>query len=202
MTLSNWLKTYVYTPLVKALMSQFPSPHIEPLIGVAGFFVTFFLVGAWHGQTSEFLFFGVLQGGGVSLNKLYQIGMAKALGRKQHRALDANGIYRAFSRGLTFTYFTFTLIWFWSRWEQVRHLAAGLTLGQHLIVWLVIWFGSTTVLALWEQIRAFALSLQLNGVPVLLAPPVRAAWAAYLAVLTWIAVSIVTVSTTVMYQIF
>ena len=36
------------------------------IIAVVAFFVTFFLVGLWHGQTSEFLFFGFLQGGGVS----------------------------------------------------------------------------------------------------------------------------------------
>ena len=80
MTLSSWMKTYVYTPLLKAMMERFQSPAIEPFLGVFAFFVTFFLVGAWHGQTSEFLFFGVLLGLGISLNKLYQILLAKRSG--------------------------------------------------------------------------------------------------------------------------
>ncbi len=62
-TLSTWLKTYVYNPLLVALMRRFTSPSIEPVLGVFSFFVTFFLVGLWHGRTSEFITFGILQGG-------------------------------------------------------------------------------------------------------------------------------------------
>lgn len=202
MTLSNWLKTYVYLPLVKALMNRFSSPQIEPFLGVAGFFVTFFLVGVWHGQTSEFLCFGLLQGGGVSLNKLYQIALGKALGRKRQKSLDTNFLYCALSRGLTFTYFTFTLIWFWSTWHQIHALASALTLGQEILVWAAIWFGSAVSLASWETVRKYALQLKWDGTSVLLSAPVRAAWAVYVTFLTLIALSIVPVSTQVLYQIF
>ena len=41
MTLSNWLKTYVYSPLLLALMHRYPSPRVGPLLGVAVYFVTF-----------------------------------------------------------------------------------------------------------------------------------------------------------------
>ena len=54
-TLSNWLKTYVYTPLLMSSMRRFPAPSLEPYLGAFAYFVTFFLVGAWHGQTSMFL---------------------------------------------------------------------------------------------------------------------------------------------------
>ena len=50
-TLSSWLKTYVYNSLLLGLMRQFPSPAIESFIGVFSFFVTFFLVGIWHVRT-------------------------------------------------------------------------------------------------------------------------------------------------------
>ena len=59
--------------------------------------MTFFLVGFWHGQTSEFLFFGLLQGGSVALNKLYQVVLARKMGRggyaKLSKNLDLRGIY-------------------------------------------------------------------------------------------------------------
>jgi len=201
-TLSNWLKAYVYTPLVRTLISKFPSPQIEPFIGVLGFFVTFFLVGAWHGPTSEFLFYGLLVGGGVALNKLFQVTLSKILGRKRYKALDQNAVYIAFSRGLTFTYFTFTLIWFWSRWADIHKLAAALKLGQEITVWLVIWICSTALLAAWEKLSQSALELQWGGAPVLLSPPVRIAWACYLILMTHLSLSIVNVSTPVLYQIF
>ena len=60
------------------------------------FFVTFFLVGLWHGQTSEFLFFGFLQGGGVAANKLYQVVDAEnGWAASAYRALTANPLYSA-----------------------------------------------------------------------------------------------------------
>jgi alginate O-acetyltransferase complex protein AlgI len=48
-TLSAWLKAYVYTPLLTGLMRRFDSPRYAPYFGVFAFFVTFFLVGrvAW-----------------------------------------------------------------------------------------------------------------------------------------------------------
>ncbi len=79
-TLSTWLKTYVYNPLLIATMRRWPSPAAEPFLGVFAFFVTFFLIGVWHGQTSVFIFFGVLQGLGVSITKIYQVMMAKWIG--------------------------------------------------------------------------------------------------------------------------
>ena len=80
-TLSRWLKTYVYNPLLTMLMRRISSSSMEPFLGVICFFVTFFLIGVWHGRTSEFILFGALQGGGISINKLWQLGLARGLGR-------------------------------------------------------------------------------------------------------------------------
>src|SRR5258708_37770208 len=96
------------------LLRRCPSRWFESYLGVLAYFVTFFLVGAWHGQTSMFLFFGVLQGGGVAANKLYQVTMTSGLSRKGYRALAANPTYAAWARGLPFTRFALTMVWFWS----------------------------------------------------------------------------------------
>jgi len=157
-TLSSWLKTYVYNPLLLTLMRRSPSPKIEPYLAVFAFFATFFLVGAWHGQTSEFLFFGVLQGGGVAVNKLYQIGMTRWLGRKGYRAATASGLYRAASRGLTFTWFAFTLLWFWSDWKAIGSLFAGLGAGGSTLalafIWIAAAFSLSAVKGLYEAASA------------------------------------------------
>jgi len=68
-----------------------------------GYFVTFFLIGLWHGQTSEFAVSGVLLGLGVSVNKLYQVEMAMRMGSRRYRALASHSLYRALSRELTFS---------------------------------------------------------------------------------------------------
>jgi D-alanyl-lipoteichoic acid acyltransferase DltB (MBOAT superfamily) len=159
MTLSNWLKTYIYGPLMMTLMARISHPKAAPYIGIFAFFVTFFLVGLWHGQTSEFLFFGFLQGGGVAANKLYQVLMGQWIGRAGFRAVCANPIYAACARGLTYTWFAFTLFWFWSDWAQIGHFLTEIGGAATAIVWMSIFAIATAALAAVEQIRALIMRL-------------------------------------------
>jgi D-alanyl-lipoteichoic acid acyltransferase DltB (MBOAT superfamily) len=166
-TLSMWLKTYVYNPLLLALMRNISSRALEPFLGVVSFFVTFFLVGVWHGRTSEFVLFGVLQGGGVAINKLWQLGLARALGRKGYKELARNPIYIAFGRGLTYSWFAFTLFWFWGNWSQIDRAFHVIGVAQWLAVWLAIWLCATVVLAAWEMLRSALLSIETTEGPVI-----------------------------------
>jgi alginate O-acetyltransferase complex protein AlgI len=179
-TLSTWLKTYVYNPLLMALMRRISSIRLEPFLGVFCFFVTFFLVGIWHGRTSEFVLFGALQGGGISINKLWQLGLARGLGRKGYKALAKNPIYVAFGRGLTFSWFAFSLFWFWANWKQIDKVFTAIGVADWLLVWLAIWLCATVVLALWEVLRAALLSIKTAEGPVLLSRYARVVYASAL----------------------
>jgi D-alanyl-lipoteichoic acid acyltransferase DltB (MBOAT superfamily) len=165
-TLSTWLKTYVYNPLLVSLMRRFTSQAIEPLLGVFSFFVTFFLVGLWHGRTSEFITFGALQGGGVAINKIWQLSLTRALGRKGYKALAGNPVYIAAGRGLTFSWFAFTLFWFWAGWAQIKTVAGSLSPAQWIGVWAAVFLSATVVLAIWENARALLLSIRTSEGPV------------------------------------
>jgi len=125
-SLSQWLRSYVFNPLLMTWMRRYRSARTKQYPSVVAFFVTFFLVGAWHGPTSEFLFFGVLQGGGVAGNRLYQVAMTRRLTPAGYGMLCDNLPYRALARGLTFTWFAFTLLWFWATWAQIGALASSL----------------------------------------------------------------------------
>jgi alginate O-acetyltransferase complex protein AlgI len=183
-TLSSWLKTYVYNPLLMSLMKRFPARKIEPYLGVFAFFVTFFLVGAWHGQTSMFLFFGLLQGGGVSVNKLYQILMTKRLGKKRFIALGNNPFYAACMRGLTFTFFAFSLFWFWSTWTQMDSIVVALGWSTVALVWLLVFAAATIVLTLLQWARTGAMALGSRSVRWCCPAIHRTAWGTALAVIT------------------
>lgn len=152
-TLSTWLKTYVYNSLLITLARRTSSITGQQYLGVLCFFVTFFLVGLWHGRTSEFMVFGVLQGGGVALNKLWQISLASLLGRKGYKALAAHAGYVMLARGLTFTWFAFTLTWFWGDWAQISTVAHALAPAGWLLVWLLLWISAAVALAAWERVR-------------------------------------------------
>ena len=125
-SLSQWLRSYVFNPLLMTWMRRYKAARSQQYPSVMAFFITFFLVGAWHGPTSEFLFFGLLQGGGVAGNRLYQVTMTRRLTPAGYRQLTARPLYRAVARGLTFTWFAFTLLWFWATWPQIGGLAASL----------------------------------------------------------------------------
>jgi hypothetical protein len=152
------------------------------LLGVFCFFVTFFLVGVWHGRTSEFIVFGVLLASGVSLNKLWQVGMARVLGRKSYKAVTKNPVYAAFSRGLTFTWFALANPWFWLDWRQIYRVFDTLGAGRWLGVVLAVWLCATVALALWELVRAALLSIRTSQGPVLTSRYARVVYASVLGV--------------------
>jgi D-alanyl-lipoteichoic acid acyltransferase DltB (MBOAT superfamily) len=183
-TLSEWLKTYVYNPLLIALMRKYQSISLEPFLGVFAIFVTFFLVGVWHGQTSEFLFFGVLQGGGVAAVKLYQTLMIQQMGRKRYRALSNGFLYNEFARGLTFTWFAFTLLWFWSNWIQIGDIAHKLGPGAGICVFLCLFLGATIILGVWEAVRNYSLKFQFSGEPLVHSRYLRTVWDTAMAVVS------------------
>ena len=180
MTLSNWLKTYVYNPLLVALMRRISSIAWEPFLGVFCFFVTFFLIGIWHGRTSEFLVFGVLTGGGMSINKLWQLGMIRAMGRKPYRELGQKPLYKAFGRGLNYSWFAFTLFWFWAGWKQIDAVFSSLSVAEWIGVWLAVWLAATAALGVWEWLRSVLLSIAPAGQPLLTSRYARMVYASAL----------------------
>lgn len=158
-TLSSWLRTYVFQPLLLSLMKKVPSRRLEPYLAAFAMFVTFFLVGAWHGQTTSFLFYGVLQGIGVSVNALYQTFMAKRLGKAAYANLRGGMLYRNVSRGLTFSWFSFTLLWFWSDWDKLAESGAQLGAAVTVLIWPALLVLSTIVLGFWSLIFNWSMSV-------------------------------------------
>ncbi len=184
MTLSGWLRTYVYNPLMMQGMSRITAPGLVRYISVFCLFLTFFLVGVWHGQTTEFLVFGLLTGGGVATNQLYQVTMQSMLKPKGYRTLAANGVYKALARGLNFTWFAFTQLWFWSTWTQIAdiaHAMGPLALGLSA---LAIYGVATLVLAALAMSRSAILALTWSGAPAVRSRHVRAAQLTALVVIT------------------
>lgn len=185
-TLSMWLKTYVYNPLLLALMRHVSSPNIQPYLGVLCFFVTFFLVGIWHGRTSEFVMFGLLQGGGVAANKLWQIMLTRWLGKKSYKAVTARAPYIAFSRGLTFTWFAFTLFWFWASWKQIASVFGSVSGLEWMAVWGAVWVSAALVLAMWERARGALLSVTTSEGPVLTSRYARVVYSSALGLIAFV----------------
>ena len=141
--LTGWPVLIFCVTLLVVLMRGISAPAIEPLLGVVCFFVTFFLIGVWHGRTSEYIVFGILQGGGVAINKIWQLWLTRVLGRKAYKDLARNAAYIAFARGLTFSWFAFTMFWFWANWKQIGAIFSAIPVGAWFAVWLLMGFFKT-----------------------------------------------------------
>jgi alginate O-acetyltransferase complex protein AlgI len=134
MTLSEWFKTYVFNPLMKFLADHVTAVGWLPYLGVVAFFVTFFVMGVWHGSTGVFVIYGLVMGAGASLNKLWQVVMSKRLGKKRYKAVGESFAYASLARGLLFAFFALAVTGLWVNMDQLTLLArrlgvAGLVLA-------------------------------------------------------------------------
>jgi D-alanyl-lipoteichoic acid acyltransferase DltB (MBOAT superfamily) len=181
-TLSTWISIYVYTPLMVRFIKRWPAPAAEPFLAAAAYFVTFFLVGVWHGQTYMFLFFGFLLGLGMSVTKIYQALMTR-MDRDGYQRLGRNSLYNSLARGLTFTWSAFTLVWFWSNGKQLNSITHSLGPAAIAMAWLVIFLVASAGLAVWEAARDRLLSYQFEGRPLLHSRYVKTSFATALLVI-------------------
>lgn len=69
-SLGVWIRHYLFMPLTKTLVSAWGPARQGPAL-IAAVTVTFLLVGLWHGPTSNFVVFGLLQALGIVAVGLY-----------------------------------------------------------------------------------------------------------------------------------
>jgi D-alanyl-lipoteichoic acid acyltransferase DltB (MBOAT superfamily) len=110
MTLGRWIRDYVFTPLYKALVERWPQRAVP--LAIACYFVAFFLTGVWHGSTWNFVVYGLLNGAGVSIAKLWEMIIVKRRGRSGLRAYLQSPVIRFASTAITFHYICLTTLFF------------------------------------------------------------------------------------------
>lgn len=138
MTLGEWFRTYLFNPVLRRLAGRFGSAAAAPYLGVVAFFVTFLVMGVWHGTTSVFVVYGLLMGAGASVNKLWQVLALRRFGKKQYKAMCERPLAIYTARGLTTAYFALGITCLWVDLPQLLHLVGRL--GPHgvLLVYLVL----------------------------------------------------------------
>jgi alginate O-acetyltransferase complex protein AlgI len=136
-TLSEWFKFYIFNPLLKTLVYWCPSKGLIPYCGVFAFFVTFLLMGIWHGSTNAFIIYGVLLGVGASINKIYDLLARKFLSKKTYAAISSNRYYCLLGGGLTYVYFSFSLTCFWLDINKQFALFRKIELGSFILTFVL-----------------------------------------------------------------
>ena len=150
MTLSNWFRTYLFNPLLKVLATRFTSSKAGPYLGVVAFFVTFTVMGVWHGSTAVFLVYGLLLGAGASVNKLWQVSASRVIGKKSYKSLAERALSVYLSRGLTCAYFALALTCLWVDMSQLRFLLSHLRLAGVVACYLGLSFAAGGAFFVWD----------------------------------------------------
>ncbi len=125
-TLSEWFKFYLFNPLLKSLNKRWGGTkgRSDQYFGAIAFFMTFLTMGIWHGSTAIFVVYGLLLGGGVTANKIWQIRMSRHLGKVRYREICQRAWYGQLSRALTLSYFAVALTCVWIDPVQVSNMAS------------------------------------------------------------------------------
>lgn len=111
MTLTGWLRDYVYLPVAKRLVSL--TKNRLPLVNNAvAQLVTMSLVGIWHGSTANYLIWGLYHGAGLSLYRAYSELLKRVMPQKALEWMGRSRLLKAIGIVLTFNYVTFGWIFF------------------------------------------------------------------------------------------
>lgn len=110
-TMSQWLRDYVYQPLFKVLISGIFRNYIS-FSQYLSIFITFSLVGIWHGTTLNFIVFGLLQGLGMAASMIYRDTCKNLLGRERYKLYYNNKWVANIERFVTLNFWCFTFLFF------------------------------------------------------------------------------------------
>ncbi len=108
MTLSNWVRFYVYSPLTRNLLRRKHKPSNNIII-LLGTLATMVVIGLWHGVTIPFLIWGLWHGTGLFVHKIWSDHT-----RRWYRGLN-EATKRAWTVGgvvITFHFVALGWVWF------------------------------------------------------------------------------------------
>ncbi len=118
-SLSGWMKDYVFTPLLKTLVYWKSGYWWVLFFGVIVYFITFLLLGIWHGTSSLFFFCGIMLALGASITKIMQVGMKPILSLfREFEVPFIGSLAQGVLSGIVFAHISFAIIGFWLTWDQ------------------------------------------------------------------------------------
>ncbi|MEM2146278.1 MAG: MBOAT family O-acyltransferase [Candidatus Jordarchaeaceae archaeon] len=110
-SLTRWLSDYIYWPIVRRLRNfdYFRKRHL--LLSNLSILVTFTVCGMWHGETANFIVWGLYHGAGIACMNIYQ-SQKKKVKKKFLRQYFLSKYSRALGVVATFNFFVWGLLLF------------------------------------------------------------------------------------------
>ena len=106
-TLSEWIRDYIYSPLFKALISGPFGKNVQAGQYLA-LFVTFTVAGIWHGTDANYLIYGLFQGLGIVVATAFKAWRKKHLSKERNKAWEKSRPLTYLGRCITWSYICLT----------------------------------------------------------------------------------------------
>lgn len=117
-TLTSWITDYIFTPFTYHHVSKKKLSLNQ--IQYLAFFITFLCAGLWHGNTVNYLVYGLLQAVGVCVVKMYNDYLKRKLGSrkkaKEFRNQRTTHIFRNYNYS---TIYRFVFYVYWIRYDRL-----------------------------------------------------------------------------------
>jgi len=102
-TLSEWIRDYIFSPLFKMLISG-PCEKNMKLGQYIALFITFTMAGVWHGTDMNYLIYGLFQGLGIVVATIWKENRKKLLGKEKNKAYEKSIVATWCGRFVTWMY--------------------------------------------------------------------------------------------------
>ena len=109
MTLTQWIRSYVFNPLTRSLRGNKEHPLPQWLIVLITQLTTMLLIGLWHGVSVNFVIWGLWHGIGLFIHQFYSRQTGAWLRAKDSRFQK---VYTVFSTAFTIFYVCLGWVWF------------------------------------------------------------------------------------------
>ena len=122
MSLTSWLTDYIYWPLARKTRN-IQTLRTRPILSAnICIILTFAVCGIWHGNTINFLFWGLYHGAGLSIFNFYTSFRRKHFSQKWKRSVTPSWYARVASTLLTFHFVAFGFLFFFCDLNQIGRL--------------------------------------------------------------------------------
>jgi D-alanyl-lipoteichoic acid acyltransferase DltB (MBOAT superfamily) len=118
-SLSVWFRDYCFMPAWSA--TRGPVSKVMANMGLSdpaiatlpAYFISFGLLGLWHGRTWPFILCGLMFAAGSSANHLYRARLSRMKNKQALDHLNRNPLYRSFTSALTLFYISLAVTGLW-----------------------------------------------------------------------------------------
>jgi alginate O-acetyltransferase complex protein AlgI len=125
-SLSLWFRDYCFTPVLKyAVRAGVKNPAVATL---PAYFISFGLLGLWHGRTWPFILCGFMLATGSVLNHSYRVVISRLMSKEGLARLNANQMWQAVSSAVTFFYIAVAITGLWLSGAEFLAILQSLTL--------------------------------------------------------------------------